>query len=165
MWYKINFLDLLQQFLMTGLRRRMSLSLMSAVFRPLITLHYAWRQHRSSDIYKIDHSGQVCSLRGVLNDRFDPEERRIEINGFVGVSRNYIYTKPENKPQNLGTFYLRNNLEFEDTGADFKVYVPHGIINSQGYEVRSVIDYYKAGGKRYIIPFILTIIDDDQILS
>mgnify|MGYP000252482231 FL=1 len=35
-----------------------------------------WRQDKQ---YRLSHNGQVCYLRAVLNDQFDPIERRITI--------------------------------------------------------------------------------------
>ncbi len=42
-----------------------------------------WRQDKQ---YRLSHNGQVCYLRAVLNDQFDPIERRITITGKHGFA-------------------------------------------------------------------------------
>jgi len=87
-----------------------------------------------------------------LNDRFDPELRRIYIDGTGGeAQKTFIYTPAENQTKYLGTIYLYQALEFSDTGADFLVYVPQSIAVWLPFEIRALIDFYKLGGKRYLI--------------
>jgi hypothetical protein len=47
--------------------------------------------------------------------------------------------------------YLREAADYADTGVDFNVYAPKSIIDNSIYELRSLIDYYKLGGKKYKI--------------
>ncbi|MEO2080599.1 MAG: hypothetical protein ABGW88_13645 [Leeuwenhoekiella sp.] len=126
--------------------------LVQALVAPLVEINDTWRRMRSDNLYKLEHTGQVCYLRGALNDRFDPSERRITIDGTGGNSEpTYIYTPGENQTKYLGKLFLRNSLEFADTGADFTVRVPREIMNQSSYEVRALIDFYRLGGMRYLI--------------
>ncbi|AUS07248.1 hypothetical protein C1A40_02865 [Tamlana carrageenivorans] len=128
------------------------LSWLYSVLFPLQTLHESWKQFRVDNLYKLAHTGQVCYLRAALNDAFDVSARRIYIDGTGGnAQKTYVYTVGENQPKYLKTLYLHNALEFANTGADFIVYVPSSIAQSQGYELRALIDFYKVASKRYLI--------------
>lgn len=152
MWYSVDFDKLGKLLLPINLRQQRLMAYLSAILSPLVALHYTWTQFRNTNLYKLAHTGQVCYLRGALNDAFDPSERRIYIDGSGGdATATYIYTPGEEQPKFLGTLFLRNSLEFADTGADFLVYVPASIVASQNYELRALIDYYKVASKRYLI--------------
>lgn len=130
----------------------MILSLLYAFVKPMVTLHISWKAFRAANLYKLAHNGQVCYLRAALNDSFDVSLRRIYIDGTGGDAlRTFIYTPAEEQPKYLGTIYIRQSLEFADTGADFLVYVPASIVAAQLFELRAVIDFYKVASKRYLI--------------
>ena len=80
MWYKIDYKQLSASLLPTFLRQTLHVRWLWALLRPLEVLHETWLKMRAENLYKLQHSGQVCYLRKVLNDRFDPELRRIYIN-------------------------------------------------------------------------------------
>lgn len=151
MWYSVDFYNQALNFQLTALRQPRMMAWIYAFVRPLVSLHTTWKKYRESNLYKLNHTGQVCYLRGALNDAFDPDLRRITIDGTGGESdKTYIFTQGENQPNYLGKLHLRGTLEYED-GADFTVFVPASIIAMQGYEVRALLDYYRLGGKRYLI--------------
>lgn|SRR5690606_25589217 len=152
MWYSVDFFKLAINFQLISLRKPKVMAWLYAFIRPIVTLHTTWKQYRESNIYKLTHNGQVCYLRKALNDRFDPELRRIYIDGTGGeAQKTFIYTPAENQTKYLGTIYLYQALEFSDTGADFLVYVPQSIAVWLPFEIRALIDFYKLGGKRYLI--------------
>lgn len=152
MWYSVDFDKLGKLFLPLKLRQTKLMAWLSALMAPIVSLHYTWYQYRLSNLYKIKHTGQVCYLRGALNDTFDPSERRIYVDGSGGDAlKTFIYTPGEEQTKYLGKLWIRNSLEFADTGADFLVYVPAAIVQSQPYELRALIDYYKLASKRYLI--------------
>lgn len=152
MWYKVDFNKLALNFQLPELRKPKLMAWLYSVIKPMVTVHYLWATYRNANLYKLAHNGQVCYLRGALNDTFDPSERRIYIDGTGGdATATYIYTPGEEQPKFLGTLFLRNSLEFADTGADFLVYVPASIVATQPFELRALIDYYKVASKRYLI--------------
>lgn len=152
MWYNVNFYKLCFDFMLVSLRKPIELAVLYAYTKPLVTLQIKWLNYRRENLYILDHTGQICRLRGALNDKFDNELRRIYIDGDGGAAeRTYIYTPAENQTKYLGKLYLYNALEFGDNGADFIVYVPSEIMETQNFEVRAQIDLYRAGGKRYLI--------------
>lgn len=113
-------------------------------------IHYQWLQFRGDNLYKLAHNSQICYLRAALNDRFDASLRRIEISSGNAFTRQYIYTDAEQKPKWLGTMYLYDDADYEDTGVDFIVKVPSDLVFSI-YEMTALVDYYKLASKRYKI--------------
>lgn len=158
MWYKIKYNKLVLLLLPTFLRKPATVSYLVALTQPIDTLYYAWYQERSRNIYKIAHTGQVCSLRGSLNDLFDPELKRIWIGNGQLNETTYIFTQGEAievftniEAEAELPLYIYTAAETADTGLDFIVYVPTAIVNAQLYALRAHIEFYKAGGKRYAI--------------
>ena len=152
MWFNLDIPKFTTSLIPIDLRKVKLVGLVQALVAPLVEINDTWRRMRSDNLYKLEHTGQVCYLRGALNDRFDPSERRITIDGTGGNSEpTYIYTPGENQTKYLGRLFLRNSLEFADTGADFTVRVPREIMNQSSYEVRALIDFYRLGGMRYLI--------------
>ena len=152
MWFNLDIPKYTTSQLPINLRKVKLVGLVQALSAPLVEVNDTWRRMRSDNLYKLEHTGQVCYLRGALNDRFDPSARRITIDGTGGNSEpTYIYTPGENQTKYLGKLFLRNSLEFADTGADFTVRVPREIMNQSSYEVRALIDFYRLGGMRYLI--------------
>ncbi|WP_281233515.1 hypothetical protein [Flavobacterium gelatinilyticum] len=157
MWFNIDWNILALDNLLTMIRKPLISAFAQILLKPVNSLYYKWYNWRQDNIYKLEHTGQVCSLEGSLNDKFDPLERRIYITDGQFFRPFYIYTEGENKPQYLYTegennpIYLRTESETADTGLDFIVYVPEALINTQIHELRAHVNFYKAGGKRYEI--------------
>jgi hypothetical protein len=151
MWYSINYNRLVILLLPTFLRKPIIAAFLQSMVLPISNLHYQWLQKRERDWYKINHTGQVCKLRKVLNDALDPTLRRIYIDDGNSFPRKYIYTRAEEKPVFLGTMFIYQNSEYTNTGADFFVYVPQEIINTKIHELNALIVFYKLASKRYKI--------------
>ena len=77
--YNVNVRRLALLVLPTWLRRPLAGALIYAGVCPLGRLLGELRSYRRETGYRLSHNGQVCRLRGVLNDEFDPERRRIVI--------------------------------------------------------------------------------------
>lgn len=152
MWYSVDFYKLALNFQLIAVRKPLVMGWVYSFLKAIATKHQYWKQYREENIYKLAHNGQVCYLRKALNDRFDPDLRRIYIDGSGGDAlKTYIYTPVEQLPKYLGLIYLYSTLEFADDGADFLVYVPVSIAEDMPYELKALIDFYKIGGKRYLI--------------
>lgn len=151
MWYNIDFLKLAKERLATFLRKPISLVFVEISGIEIGKIHYLWMQKRSRDWYKITHTGQVCSLRKVLNDALDPFQRRIYIADGNAFPRKYIYTREENKPVFLGKMFIYQNSEYLNTGADFIVFAPPEIVLAQTNEMNALLKFYKLASKRYQI--------------
>lgn len=133
----------------TALRKAKVVAFAQVLLSPIAELHYQWKLKRLADWYKIEHTGQVCYLRKVLNDSLDVSERRIYISDGNAFPRKYIYTRAENKPVFLGKLFIYQNSEYTNTGVDFIVYAPAEIIATKINELNALINYYKLASKRY----------------
>lgn len=157
MWFDINWNVFGVQNLPNKWRDVVSISFLKVILRPLNDLYYKWYNWRIDNIYKLDHTSQICYLRGSLNDKFDPIERRIYIGDGLLFDTQYIFTEAEDKDEWLDTesepetLWLRTESETADSGLDFIVYVPEAIYITQIDALRAHIKFYKAGGKRYNI--------------
>ena len=151
MWYKINYDRLAILMLPTFLRKPLLVGFVQALLQPIASLHYKWLLKRTEDWYILEHTGQVCKLRKVLNDRLDNTLRRIEIKEGNSFPRKYIYTRAENKPVYLGKFIINSQNDYENTGVDFVVSVPADIAIAEKYQLEYLLDFYKLAGKRYKI--------------
>jgi hypothetical protein len=157
MWFKIDWNILALDQIPIALRKPSVSAVAQIVLKPLNDLYYKWYNWRIDNIYKLDHTSQICYLRGSLNDKFDPVERRIYIGDGLLFDTQYIFTEAEDidvwletEPEDE-TVWLRTEPETADTGLDFIVYVPEAIYNTQLDGLHAHIKFYKAGGKRYNI--------------
>jgi len=154
MWYKLNVEILAVLLLPTFLRRPKRIALVKSLVRPLVDLHENWLTFRENNLYKLEHTSQVCYFRKVLNDELDPIDRRIYIGDGLDFERDYIYTSSEQKPVYLGAKYIKRQFDFVDNAFDFTVFVPAGLYETNRYKLEYLIDYYKQATKRYRIELI-----------
>ncbi|WP_123937823.1 hypothetical protein [Flavobacterium psychrophilum] len=141
-------------FLPINLRQPKNIAYVLALLEPVEWLYYQWLQKRDFDWYRLKHTGQVCKLRKVLNDNLDKSLRRIYIAQGTAFPRKYIYTKAENKPKYLGTYFIKSQDEYENTGVDFIVFVPTELKPASIDQLKYLLNYYKLAGKRYKIEAI-----------
>lgn len=157
MWYDINWNVFGVQNLPNKWRDVASISFLKVILKPINDLYYKWYNWRIDNIYKLEHNGQICYLRGSLNDKFDPVDRRIYIGNGLLYDTQYIFTEAEDidvwleTEAEAETLWLRTEPETADTGLDFIVYVPETIYDTQIDALHAHIKLYKAGGKRYNI--------------
>lgn len=117
-----------------------------------------WRQDKQ---YRLSHNGQVCYLRAVLNDQFDPIERRITItDGTANMDLLTLYCRdmdmaalvPSRGSNNSMTLYRRGSGE---NGYDFWVNIPVALYDTVDTErLRAIVDAYKLASKRFSINYI-----------
>ncbi len=173
--FELDFKRLVALLLPTFLRKTLLFALLRAMVRPLVSVHTAFMAARRDALYKSNHAGQVCSLRSVLNDAFDPALRRIRIKdaeslGWCILYRKEAFTAELGKQPvvvSLGTKQGKT-IVFEDkgcrlipkqgaigaTGADFAVLVPmelRGKVDES--RIVSLVNYYKLASKRYSIQY------------
>ena len=150
MWFNVQWKKLAILLTPTFLRSELMIAWLELLMESINDIHYQWLQFRKSNIYILAHNSQVCFLRGALNDRFDNEQRRIQIIDGNKYQRKYIYTDEEQKPRFLGIIYIHGDEDYSDTGVDFIVEVPNDIIFNIN-EMKGLIDFYKLASKRYKI--------------
>lgn len=163
MWYNVDFHKLALNFQVIALRKPKFMAWIYSFIKPITTFHYNWKIFRKENLYKIEHTWQVCYMRGALNDEFDQELRRIYIEDNELYQTTYVHTEPEEQELWLNveaeteldeTIWIYTEAETEETGVDFIVFVPESIAATQTHELRATIDFYKLGGMKYIIETI-----------
>jgi hypothetical protein len=151
MWYKVDFDKLILLLLPTFLRKPKMFGFLKALVSPIASLHYRWSQMRDENLKTLSYNSQRCYMRGVLNDRYDPEQRRITIENTGSKIQDYIYTPAENLPVFLGTMFLETEFNYSGSTVDFLVNVPREIMNTKINEIVATIDFYVLAGKQYQI--------------
>ena len=149
MWYKVDFDRLVLLLLPTFLRKPVLFGYVRALITPIASLHYKWSRMRDENLIKLSYNSQRCYLRKALNDRYDPELRRITIGGMLETTQDYIYTPAENLDVYLGTMYLQQDFNYNNSIVDFLVNVPGQLLNDKINEITATINFYKLAGKSY----------------
>jgi hypothetical protein len=148
--FSIDYDKFLLQLLPSFLRKSKRFALLKTMVYPVKQVYQWFTNFRNDRLYNLNHNGQRYSIENVLNDRFDPVERRIyNTDGFT-KDRIYIYGTLENKPIILLAVIFGSD-DYSDTGVDTIVWVPNGIIIStdEMIELRSLIENYKIASKRF----------------
>lgn len=160
--YKVNIKRLALLTLPTWLRRPLCGALVYAGVQPLCRLLAELRNFRQGTRYRLEHNGQVCKLRGVLNDEFDPEERRIEItegeeaDSGVGVRiwRRELGRWLPLPRRGAGAARIYREGYGGTGGYDFWVRVPAGLLTGgKETRLRAITNMYKLAAKRYAISY------------
>lgn len=151
MWYNIDFDRLILLLLPTFLRKPVLFGYIKAVISPVASLHYKWKQMRADNIKKLSYNCQRCYLRGALNDKYDPDLRRIFIGDTLEIDQDYIYTPAENLDVYLGVLYLEQDFNYSNSIVDFLVNVPIEILNEKTNEITATINFYNLSGKTFKI--------------
>lgn len=157
--YRVNFRRLAVALLPTFLRKRIMTLLTCAVLTPICYLYVRFLGYRNDTIYRLGHNGQVCYLCAVLNDEFDPEERRITVTDPEKRESMLVYereTEREILIPGRGTAILPVNCRgFEGTsGIDFFVNIPYVLSrNIDLPRLKAIVTVYKLASKRYVINF------------
>lgn len=144
----------------TWLRRPLAGALVYAGIAPLGRLLSELRAYRSATSYRLRHNGQVCKLRGALNDELDPELRRITIEDADGMESVEASTAWQREIGRWVTVPQRGNGAvsihregFGGTGGyDFWVLVPAELQRAEP-RLRAIVNMYKLAGKRYAINY------------
>lgn len=134
---------------------RSALSVVQSLHDLVVDTHTAepWGTH-----YRLRHNGQVAVLESLLNDRFDPKQRRITIGDTGGTSALYIYTNAEVTAQPHLLSYVHKDtppLVVDDstecigeTDADFVVNIPVDLASDE-LRIRASVDDNKVAGVSY----------------
>lgn len=160
--YNVNFKRLALLLLPTFLRRPLVASMLFVFTSHLRAIYVGLTRFRESTTYRLCHNGQVCHLRAVLNDEFDPAARRIEIadnphsnTGVVVYQREVglpitIYNREGQRP------LIVNRRGYGGVSSyDFVVMIPEFL--RSGIDIahlRALVDKYKLASKRFTINYI-----------
>lgn len=159
--YDANIKRLALLTLPTWLRRPVAAALIYAGVSPLGRLLHELRMFRKMTGYRLGHNGQVCRLRGVLNDMFDPDKRRIGIEegSGDGAEASKLWKRETGRwvmvgRRGHGAAIIRREGFGGTGGYDFWVTVPAGLLTEEGEtRLRGVVNTYKLASKRYAINY------------
>ncbi|MBD5230311.1 MAG: hypothetical protein HDS69_09825 [Bacteroidales bacterium] len=160
--FNVNLKRLALLTLPTWLRRPLVGALVYAGVTPLGRLLQELRSYRNTTRYRLRHNGQVCKLRGVLNDEFDPELRRIVIEDLDSMENREASTVWQREAERWvmvpqrGTGAVSIHREgFSGTsGYDFWVTLPEELRDVETEtRLRAIVNMYKLASKRYAINY------------
>ncbi|MBA4196593.1 MAG: hypothetical protein C0459_03470 [Chitinophaga sp.] len=148
--FSIDYDKFLLQLLPSFLRTPKRVSYLKTLLSASKQLYQKFIIYATQKNYELEHNGQRYSIENVLNDRFDPIQRRIYNSDGFNKDRIYIYGTIENKPLFLPK-YIYGSDDYNDTGIDFIVWIPNAIVLSADdvLELNALVKKYKLDGKRF----------------
>jgi hypothetical protein len=110
--------------------------------------------------YRLNHNGQVCFLRAVINDNFDSTQRRIRVEDQADtIDLPILFHRSENRAKRVYKRQLdkefviyRRGFSGSD-GYDFLIKVPKELTLSTTdvSRLKAIVNTYKLISKRYTI--------------
>lgn len=158
--YKVNLRRLALMCLPHIWRRPVLSAILYAGVQPLGAILGKLREFRQTTGYRLRHNGQICKLRGLLNDEFDPVQRRITIEDGQGggtSATGVIYNREVARclmvpARTRGAVLLRLRGFSGVGGLDFWIECPAEILTEQNEaRMRALVNTYKLASKRYDI--------------
>lgn len=161
--FNVDFNRLIVSLLPTALRKPFIYALLYCLTKPILTIYNLFMQQRNTNLYLVNITPQVCRLRKLLNDTFDPDLRRIYISdGQVNewtIVYSHLLFNPYYGKQPLwlspnGYYLLSKQGIVSAIGFDFAVLVPLALRNNNNHnQLVSLLNTYKLASKRYIISY------------
>jgi hypothetical protein len=151
--YNINWNRFVLQLLPTPLRHGTHIAWLQALLWPVVQLYRRFLHYMAQTRYRLMITPQVCYLERMLNDRFDPIQRRIYIADGQDQQPVYVYLPAELKPLHLGSAWIYSQGEAGELKNDFVIHVPQGLAYDAA-EMRASVNVYKLAGTRYSIQAI-----------
>lgn len=156
--YNVNVGKLAVQLLPMCLRGGRMKAFVKAFAEPLTTIRELFTAYREETDYRLTHNSQVCYLRAVLNDKFDPLLRGVQIEdaernleGVIIHPRRYVSPVVLN-PTTPKILYRRNFGGSRSVA--FKVVVPYRLRDRiDTYNLAATINKYKLASMRYEIEY------------
>ena len=148
--YEVNIKRFALLLLPTFWRKPLLATLAYAMVSPLGYLHTRFVLFRRDTVYRLTHNGQVCYLRAVLNDQFDPIERRITLHKREEEQAFLLPTR------DTGRAFIINRRGFGGiNGFDFWVNIPISLYDTvDASRLRAIVGTYKLASKRFSINYI-----------
>lgn len=151
--FEVDFKKVVLNFLPKFFRRKRIFALFDTFTLALRTVYLIFLSKRFEDNKELEITPQVYSLRKVLNDYFDSNERSIRIEDSSTVQRTYIFTSGEKNALYLGKVPLYSSDAFRFS-LGFVVIAPERLNNVQEEaRMSAMINKYKLAGTKYIIKY------------
>lgn len=161
--FDVNMRRLALMLLPTWWRRPLIGSLAFAAVSAQARVAAELKGFRNEKGYRLRHNGQVCKLRGVLNDEFDPELRRIRVedgHADAATAETWrVWQRAEERwamvpRRGAGALTVRREGYAGTGGYDFWLSVPAELSGAETEtRLRAVTDIYKLASKRYAINY------------
>ncbi|MDR2147711.1 MAG: hypothetical protein LBE91_14755 [Tannerella sp.] len=139
------------------LRRPLFLALLGAMMKPVDGFRASFAAYVDNVVG--ENKGQVCQLERVLNDRFDPVQRRIYIeNTDMPINTALLWRTAMDMPWYLPRadnpaepVRLYRNGKMGDDGFDFYVVIPFPFVFGERDEIdfKNILNGNKIASKRY----------------
>ena len=149
--YDVKFKRLALLLLPTFLRRPLIAAVAYASVIPVQYLYVRFIRWKQDTDYRLNNNGQVCYLRAVLNDMFDP----VDNIGFITVHHRDENLEKLLPRRESGRVLIVNRRGFSGVSAyDFWVNVPLALYGEVDTDrIRAVVNQYKLASKRFSITF------------
>lgn len=180
--YDIDYKRLIVLLLPSDMRKPRLFAVIKAMIAPIVVLYDQFKVNRSLNLYKVNRTGQVCHLRGMLNDNFDPSLRRIVIadgitSDWTILYKYSLFNAIDNKQPlwvgfansssvdgfgNTTAIFNQDNTvsliskqgSVGTAGIDFLVMVPMALRGIvDENRIKAQVNYYKLASKRYEIQY------------
>ena len=158
--FNVDFRKLGLLLLPTFWRRPLIGAFVRSMLTPLQEMHSEFMEVRERTNYQLSHNGQVCYLRAVLNDTFDPVGRRITITDIADEAINTtLYLRSEGKSvvlprRDSGWAVVFNRRGFSGVNRyDFEVRVPVVLSGTDDIRLRAIVAAYKLATKRFVVTY------------
>lgn len=163
--YNINWNIFTTILLPTFLRGARMVAWLKCLVSPIQLLHQYFLEFRLDAIYKVEHTPQVYSMELVLNEEFDPVEKRIYITDGEYFEQLYLFSPQEQQPiyvfeqSESQPVYVYAQNDPEATSVDFNVVLPLTFQNAflvgtnERNKLEALINFYRLPDKTYKIIF------------
>lgn len=138
-------------------------ALLNALLCPVSVIHAFFFENRNRHLRCLKCNGQVCYLRGMLNDVFDMEKRRIRIEDGEAEG-GWVFVWSEELSSHLLVSSLQsawpgitlyNEILLIGNTALFRVIVPWNAKQTDwNRHLEGIINEYKLLSKKYIIEYL-----------
>lgn len=158
--YRINWNRFAVLSIPNDLRKLIIVRYLLALFAPIKEAYNDFLLFRYQQLYEAEINGQTINLERVLNDIFDPIDRRIYITDGDYYEPPVFYEEWENKPvifydegdTRNPVFWSTDDLN-NRVSVNFYVHVPTGIF-FESTRMRALVNKYKAFGRTFEIIII-----------
>lgn len=154
----INWKRFVVNLLPVKLRTGSVYGLISAMVSGVVHIYNTLLSYNNNVTYKLAHTSQVWSIEDVLNDSFDPSQRRIYLQDAGGEVVTLIHRRTDEEPVIIQprtdpALLIHNRSAYDGGNFDFIVITPYRYTEADIYAMRALVNYYKLAGKRFdIIP-------------
>lgn len=153
----INWNKFISDWLPVRLRTDSVLAMFSTLINGAVYVYDQLTIYDADVRYKLAHTSQVCSIEGVLNDTFDPIERRIYLQD-AGGSIVTILNRDTDEPPYIvldkdayTALVIHKDSSYDGGTYDFVVVTPYTLTEADKYRLKAMVNFYKLAGKRYDI--------------